>query len=55
MEEGFKRIYADDLAAGLGFEWNYEEVSDADLYEALEAVGYEWDSERLSWLAPGWV
>lgn len=48
IEEGFKRIYADDLALGLGFEWDYEVADDCDLYEALEAIGYEWDGS-------GWV
>lgn len=52
IAEGYKRIYADDLAAGLGFEWDYENASDDDLYEALEVMGYTWDSERRSWLSP---
>lgn len=50
IEEGYKRIYANDLAAGLGFEWNYEEAEDHDLYEAIEAQGYEWNG--TSWLSP---
>jgi hypothetical protein len=51
MEElmrGYKRIYAEDLAAGLEFEWDYENASDADLYEALEAMGYTWNGN--SWV-----
>ncbi len=50
IEEGYKRIYAEDLAAGLGFEWGYDAAADHDLYEALEAMGYEWNG--TSWLAP---
>jgi hypothetical protein len=50
IEEGYKRIYANDLAAGLGFEWDYEEAQDHDLYEAIEVQGYEWDG--TSWLSP---
>ncbi len=45
-EESYKRIYADDLAAGLGFEWDYEGAKDYDLYEALEAMGYKWDGQN---------
>jgi hypothetical protein len=42
IEEGYKRIYAEDLAFGLGFEWDYENAADHNLYEAVEAMGYEW-------------
>ena len=50
IAEGYKRIYADDLAQGLGFEWDYESAEDHDLYEALEGMGYHWNGK--SWLAP---
>jgi hypothetical protein len=50
LEEKYKRIYADDLAAGLGFEWDYAAARDGDLYEALEGMCYEWDGK--SWLSP---
>jgi len=45
--EGFKRIYAEDLAAAL-FDWDYESVEDWELYTALEECGYEWNGE--SWV-----
>jgi hypothetical protein len=45
MEQSYKRIYADDLAVMLDFEWDYEEAEDDDLYEALESMGYRWDGK----------
>lgn len=52
INDVYKRIYADDLAAALDFEWDYEGADDDDVYEALEAMGYVWYPERSSWLAP---
>lgn len=43
LEDGWKHIYACDLAAGLEFEWDYEIADEDDLYEALELMGYEWN------------
>lgn len=55
IEEGYKRLAAEGLAAGLEFEWDYENAADCDLYEAIEAMGYEWDGKEFdgSWIAPG--
>lgn len=37
-----KRYAADELADALGWDW-YKDVSDYDLYDSLQAAGYEWD------------
>jgi len=54
IEEGYKRINAEELAAMIGFEWDYENAEDCDLYEALEAMGYTWKGEEYggNWVAP---
>lgn len=50
---GWKRIYAEDVAAAECFEWNYEEASDWDLYEAIESMGYTWNEEQTTWVFEG--
>ena len=50
-----KYSYAIELAAGLGFEWDYENAPAYDLYEALEGMGYTWVPERGSWLSADYL
>ena len=44
-----KRQYAEDIAATL-FDWDFEDMSDFELYAALEEQGYEWDAELWAWV-----
>jgi hypothetical protein len=48
LRMSWKYMYALDLAAGLGFEWDYEDADEYDLYEAIEIIGYSWDGEGWS-------
>lgn len=48
----WKRLYAEDVAAAEGFEWDVGNAEDHDLYEAIEAMGYVWDERRTMWFGP---
>ena len=39
-----KRRYAEDVAAALGFTWDYENADDNALFEAVELCHYVWNA-----------
>jgi hypothetical protein len=50
--EATKYMDALDIAAAEGFEWDYENAADYDLYEAVEILGYWWDDTQKRWHGP---
>ncbi|NJO81641.1 MAG: hypothetical protein HC828_01975 [Blastochloris sp.] len=45
-----KLMDALDIAASEGFEWDYPNAEPDDLYEAIEAIGYEWNEDEQHWI-----